>query len=197
MTGFFYLPGYLCYLLAALVLADSIAGYDYDTQELARSRRQPSSCADTYTPTTFTVRGVAYVKSLTWHFTTTPNSTQLAFEVVNAANGISTGCSLQNVEINGQWGDDTKYWYSCADRSLAIDENEYPVRTSAHIIWDDWKLTVNQTWDCGGGNAVTQISSVTLAPTCQEYQGDFQYVNDCTAPDLEAAATTQELDTTY
>lgn len=150
MIGFFSLRGYLGYLFAALVLADAIAGYAHHTQVLARSRQQPSSCADTYTPTTFTLKGVAYVKLLTWHFTTVPNTTQLAFEVVNAANDISTGCSLQNVEINGQWGDDTKYWYSCADRSLTIDEEEYPVRTSAHIVWDDWNLTVNQTWDCGG-----------------------------------------------
>ncbi|KAI6084178.1 hypothetical protein F4821DRAFT_262223 [Hypoxylon rubiginosum] len=159
--------------------------------------QQFSSCADTSTPTTFSVKGATYVKVLTWHFTTTPNSTQLAFEVVNAANGISIPCSLQNVEINGQWGDDSNYWYSCSDRSLTVDEKEYPVRTNAHIIWDDWKLTVNQTWDCGGESAVRHISSATLAPTCQEFPGDFQYVSNCEAPDLEAAATTQESDISY
>lgn len=150
-------------------MAGVTAGYGNDARVPSTMAQQFSSCADTSTPTTFSVKGATYVKVLTWHFTTTPNSTQLAFEVVNAANGISIPCSLQNVEINGQWGDDSNYWYSCSDRSLTVDEKEYPVRTNAHIIWDDWKLTVNQTWDCGGEYDLDPLS-YHLAP-CEAPMG--------------------------
>lgn len=110
-----------------------------------------ASCADTSTPTTFSVKGVAYVKYETYpgSYDTPPNSTQLAFEVVNAANGVSTGCSLQNAEFQGQWPDDSTVWRSCIDRTLSVDGQDYPVKTSALFLWEEWKLTVNQTWDCG------------------------------------------------
>ncbi|KAI0168925.1 hypothetical protein GGR52DRAFT_592712 [Hypoxylon sp. FL1284] len=186
---------YLCHLLA-FALADAAAVHQ-DSPAPSVEMRQPSSCADTSAPSTFSLKDVIYVKQLTWHFSTLPNTTQMAFEVVNDANGVSTGCSLQNVEVDGRWADDSDYWYGCLDRSLTVDAREYPVRTSARIVWDEWRLTVNQTWDCGGESAVRHISEATLKPECDEYEGDFQYINDCTAPDMEAAATVQESDTQY
>ncbi|KAI1407720.1 hypothetical protein F5Y13DRAFT_195068 [Hypoxylon sp. FL1857] len=122
---------------------------------------------------------------------TVPNSTQLAFEVINNANGVSTGCSAQNVEVGGRWGDDSRYWYKCVGRSLEVDGNEYPLSTSLHVIWDEWKLSVNQSWECDGGIHVKHIATATLAPSCQETKSAFQYINNCEAPDLEAPATVQ------
>ncbi|KAI1102706.1 hypothetical protein F4804DRAFT_255232 [Jackrogersella minutella] len=163
-------------------------------QGMSSSKRaeQDSSCVDLSKPTTFSLKQISYVKIEQYpSMATVPNSTQLAFEVVNNANGISTGCSPQNVEVGGQWGDDSNYWYKCIDRSLVVSGDEHALSTSAHIIWDEWKLSVNQSWDCGSEIVVRHISTTTLTPSCQETRSAYQYIKDCTAPDLEAPATTQ------
>ncbi|OTA85559.1 hypothetical protein M434DRAFT_163249 [Hypoxylon sp. CO27-5] len=163
-------------------------------QELPSPKRaqQLTSCADLFQPTTFSLKDITYLKVEEYPtMATVPNSTQLAFEVVNNANGVSTGCSAQNVEIGGRWGDDSKYWYKCIDRSLEVDGNEYPLNTSLHVVWDEWKLSVNQSWECDGGTHVKHIATATLTPSCQETRSAFQYINNCEAPDLEAPAMIQ------
>lgn len=75
------------------------------------------------------------------------NTTQLVFEITNTATGISTGCSLQSVpRSDGAWpsGQAT----TCLERTIAVDGRDYPVKTSARVDWDAWRLTVNQTWVC-------------------------------------------------
>lgn len=113
---------------------------------------QVQSCADVSKPSTFSLKGVTYLRYEVspYQMDAMPNLTQLAFEVVNNANGVSIGCSAQNVENEGRWPDTSNYWYKCQDRSLKVGANEYPITTSARIVWDDWKLSVNQTVDCGG-----------------------------------------------
>ncbi|KAI1211150.1 uncharacterized protein F4807DRAFT_458722 [Annulohypoxylon truncatum] len=179
---------------------------------------QISSCDDIAAPTTFSLSQISYIKIEQYPtMATVPNSTQLVFTVVNNANGVSTGCSPQNVEVNGQWGDDSNYWYKCVDQSLEVNGDEVPLSTSAHIIWDQWQLSVNQSWSCGdqyvsslalpkNGNCkivdkmlspntyrstVRHISTTTLKPSCQETSSAFQYINECTVPDLEATAAIQ------
>ncbi|KAI2470177.1 hypothetical protein F4781DRAFT_430595 [Annulohypoxylon bovei var. microspora] len=178
-----------CHLLLPLSVVQ--AGL---SQALSPSKRagQVSSCDDLSTPTTFSLTQISYVKIEQYpSMATVPNSTQLVFEVVNNANGVSTGCSPQNVEVGGQWGDDSNYWYKCVDRSLEVNGNEFPLSTSVHIIWDQWNLSVNQSWNCGDQSVVRHISTTTLKPSCQETKSAFQYINECTAPDLEAPAAFQ------
>ncbi|OTB09414.1 hypothetical protein M426DRAFT_79117 [Hypoxylon sp. CI-4A] len=116
-----------------------------------RREQQSPSCTDISTPTTFSLGDISYVRVETApNFAITPNSTQLVFEITNNANGVLTGCSLINVQIDGQWGDDSNYWFDCMDKNLEVDGNEYPLQTNAHIIWEDWKVSVNQSWVCDG-----------------------------------------------
>ncbi|KAI1446498.1 hypothetical protein F5Y02DRAFT_416784 [Annulohypoxylon stygium] len=153
---------------------------------------QVSSCADIAAPSTFSLSQISYKKIEQYpSMATVPNSTQLVFTVLNNANGVSTGCSPQNVEVNGQWGDDSNYWYKCTDRSLEVNGDNVSVSTSAHIIWDNWQLSVNQSWSCGDQSMVRHISTTTLDPSCQETSSAFQYINECTAPDLVSPATAQ------
>ncbi|OTA52753.1 hypothetical protein K449DRAFT_427072 [Hypoxylon sp. EC38] len=180
------------FFLSALSMS-SAARAGFGQELLSRTRaRQLTSCADLSRPTTFSLKDITYLKVEEYPtMATVPNSTQLALEVVNNANGVSTGCSAQNVEIGGRWGDDSKYWYKCVDRSLEVDGNEYPLSTSLHVVWDEWKLSVNQSWECDGGTHVKHIATATLTPSCQETKSAFQYINNCEAPDLEAPAIIQ------
>ncbi|KAI1451467.1 hypothetical protein F4805DRAFT_96594 [Annulohypoxylon moriforme] len=158
----------------------------------SKKTERASSCADISTPTTFSLSQISYIKIEQYPtMATVPNSTQLVFDVINNANGVSTGCSPQNVEVNGQWGNDSNYWYKCVDRSLEVNGDEVPLSTSVHIIWDQWQLSVNQSWICGDQSVVRHISTTTLKPSCQETSSAFQYINECTAPDLEAPAVFQ------
>ncbi|KAL7621795.1 hypothetical protein AAE478_007294 [Parahypoxylon ruwenzoriense] len=160
----------------------------------AKGGRELARCADLSAPTAFSIKGLSYLKYEVYPSTgpTQPNSTQLAFVIVNQANGIPAGCSLQNVMVSGHYGDDSNYWYPCQDRILTTDDgHEYPIKTSAHVIWDAWKLTVNQTWTCDGDAVVRQISTLTVASTCTETKSAFQFMNECTAPDVNISATLQ------
>ncbi|KAI1370621.1 hypothetical protein F4677DRAFT_348997 [Hypoxylon crocopeplum] len=186
---------HLCHLLLPLSYALFAAGVEHGPEILSFDKRMQlsSSCADISAPTTFSLKQVSYLKFETYPgaYDEPPNSTQLAFEVVNQANGVSTGCSLQVVGWGGNWGDDSKVWHECIDRSLEVGGKEYPVKTSAHFVWDDWVLTVNQTWACDDKTTVRHISTATLEPDCTEDKTPFQYINSCTAPDAEVAATLQ------
>ncbi|KAI1134233.1 hypothetical protein F5Y05DRAFT_240442 [Hypoxylon sp. FL0543] len=182
---------FLVYLPVAFAKSIVQAGFG---QEITFAKRvqQSSSCADLSQPTTFSLKDITYLKIEQYPtMATVPNSTEIAFEVVNNANGVSTGCSAQNVEIGGRWGDDSNYWYKCVDRSLEVDGNQYPLSTSLHIVWDQWKLSVNQSWECDSGSQVRHIATATLTPSCQETKSAFQYINNCDAPDVEAPATLQ------
>ncbi|KAI0382328.1 hypothetical protein F5Y04DRAFT_280111 [Hypomontagnella monticulosa] len=99
------------------------------------------------------------------------NSTQLVFNAVNNANGVSSGARLKTL-------------------STRVHGEEYPIKTNTRIIWDDWKLSVNQTVDCAG-TVVRHISTATLAPDCQETESATQYIENCQIPNLEVSATSQ------
>ncbi|KAI0534473.1 hypothetical protein GGR58DRAFT_60118 [Xylaria digitata] len=108
------------------------------------------SCLDPDIPYSFAFSSIAYLRyevSLT-SASPQPNTTQLVFELENENTGISTGCALQNVMNGGDWADDSHRWYPCVDRVITVGGTQYPVRTSAHVRWDDWRVTVNQTWVC-------------------------------------------------
>ncbi|KAI0835021.1 hypothetical protein F5Y06DRAFT_142574 [Hypoxylon sp. FL0890] len=182
---------FFAFLPVSSALSVTQAGFN---QELPFPRRAQdiSACADLSQPTTFLLKDITYQKLEQYPtMAIVPNSTYLSLEVVNNANGISTGCSAQNVEIGGRWGDDSNYWYKCVDRSLELDGNEYPLTTGLHVIWNEWKLGVNQSWECNDGTHVKHIATATLTPSCQETKSAFQYINNCEAPDLEAPATLQ------
>ncbi|KAI8625912.1 hypothetical protein F5Y19DRAFT_478992 [Xylariaceae sp. FL1651] len=153
----------------------------------------PSSCPEACEPTTFTLRDISYLRYEVSPYMpeSQPNSTELAFELVNEANGISTGCACQNVMSHGQWADDSHHWYACIDRSITVGNQQYSVRTSALVSWDDWQLAINQTWVCDDGAMVSQVSALTLAPNCTENRTASQYIKECTAPDIQVTATTQ------
>lgn len=104
---------------------------------------------------------------------------------------------------DGEWADQGgRIWYACLDRTIEPDfggsnssddeddgEASYPVRTSARVDWDAWRVTVNQTWGCDESVTTSQFSVLTLEPTCTENKSGFQYIKECTAPDLTVSAT--------
>ncbi|KAI2610315.1 uncharacterized protein GGS25DRAFT_488373 [Hypoxylon fragiforme] len=149
----------LSYTAAAALLAKAGEGLEAQAQAqplLITNKRTTnlSSCTSGSNPTTFTLQNMHYLQHLTYYSPGAPtpiNSTQLVFDVLNNANGILTGCSLQDVMVGGVWGDVRDYWFQCGDQSIEADGREFPVRTSANFPFDDWTLRVNQTWDCGEG----------------------------------------------
>ncbi|KAI1353898.1 hypothetical protein F5Y01DRAFT_44006 [Xylaria sp. FL0043] len=116
---------------------------------------------------------------------------------------------------DGTWADDSEYWYACQDESIPIsipttipiptsttngeggdDEQQTTaavvVKTSARVDWDGWRIAVNQTWECEESETISQFSSLTLTPTCTENRTGFQYIKECTAPDVVVSATSGE-----
>ncbi|KAI1074252.1 hypothetical protein F5B20DRAFT_586483 [Whalleya microplaca] len=156
-------------------------------------RTPHQSCTETSTPTTFAVQSLVYLRfeAGPYPMESQPNTTQLAFEVANRANGVLTTCSFQNVMYQGQWVDDSNYWHTCGDRTFAVDGVDHPVRTDALFVWDAWRLSVNQSWACDEVTTVSHISTMTFKPNCTETRSEYQYVNECTAPDVEATASLQ------
>ncbi|KAI0968098.1 hypothetical protein F4678DRAFT_202234 [Xylaria arbuscula] len=160
-----------------------------------------SACPDPNTAKSFAIRQIAYLRYETSPYTFSPqlNTTQLVFEVDNENTGVSTGCACQNVmSSDGDWADDSHVWYACVDRTITVangggggdgSETEYPVKTSVRVDWDDWRLTVNQTWRCEESVNISQFSIFTLTPTCTENISGLQYIKECTAPDLVVPAT--------
>ncbi|KAI1633524.1 hypothetical protein F4809DRAFT_622904 [Biscogniauxia mediterranea] len=132
-------------LLFSLHIAFIVAG-----RPSSKVRGLPSSCTEVSTSTTFGLSDITYLRYEVSQNPgdAPPNSTVLAFEVVNRANEVSTGCSCQNVMVDGHWADDSAYWYACLDRSISIGGQEFTVKTNARISWDAWVLAVNQTWAC-------------------------------------------------
>ncbi|KAI2778335.1 hypothetical protein F4815DRAFT_246603 [Daldinia loculata] len=180
-----------CHLLLALPFAQSFVQAG-SSQELSSSKKA-QSCTEAST-TTFSLKGAIYVRVETspYAIDAFPNSTQLAFEVVNNANGVSTGCSLQNVEHDNVWPDLSNYWFKCSDRNYEVDGSEYPISTGANFLWDDsWKLRVNQTWNCDGRTVVRQVATATLTPDCKETSSPQQYIKNCDISDTEVPATNQ------
>ncbi|TRX91651.1 hypothetical protein FHL15_007433 [Xylaria flabelliformis] len=119
--------------------------------------------------------------------TAPPNTTQLVFEITNTATEISTGCALQTImSPSGDWIEDDAIWYTCLERTIVVDDKEYPVRTSARLDWDEWRLAVNQTV------TVSQFSTLTLTPTCTENKTASQYIKECSAPDVVVTATSDD-----
>lgn len=114
---------------------------------------QGSRCADGFPPTTFFVHGVGYLKYETapGSFDVPPNSSQIGFEVVNKANDVGTACSFVTAMVNGEYPNTNHLWHDCGNRSLDIDGEETPLRTSARFNWDTWDLAVNQSWMCDEG----------------------------------------------
>lgn len=114
-----------------------------------------ATCPEQFPPTTFALASIQYIKIEYVLYTPDlhgPNSTQMAFEATNAANGVSTGCSFMRVMMaNGEYPDDSKDWHPCLDRSLDVDGQEAAVATSARFDWNTWDLAVNQSWTCGNG----------------------------------------------
>ncbi|KAI0428435.1 hypothetical protein F5Y09DRAFT_286990 [Xylaria sp. FL1042] len=112
----------------------------------------PSSCPDPDTPKAFTLRQITYLRYETspYTFSPQPNTTQLVFELENETTGVTTGCACQNVmRSDGTWADDSEFWYACVDKTLPVSGVQtVVVKTSAHVDWDDWRLSVNQTWRC-------------------------------------------------
>ncbi|KAI1473255.1 uncharacterized protein F4812DRAFT_455069 [Daldinia caldariorum] len=180
------------HLLLALPFAQSVAQAGPSRQ--LSSLEETRSCTEA-SATTFSLKGVFYVRVETspYAITAFPNSTQLAFEVINNANGVSTGCSLQNVQHDNVWPDLSNYWFKCLDRSYEVDGSEYPINTSTNFLWDDsWKLRVNQTWNCDGQTIVKQVATATLKPTCKETSSPQQYIENCDISDAEVPATDQQ-----
>ncbi|KAI8947587.1 hypothetical protein F4801DRAFT_497296 [Xylaria longipes] len=152
------------------------------------------SCPPPSSPKSFSLREITYLRYEASQYTSpTPlNTTQLAFEITNTATEISTGCALQTVMAQGDWVNDSEYWYTCLERTLTVDDREYPVTTSARLDWDQWRLTVNQTWVCQESVTISQFSALTLAPTCTENRTSAQYIKECSAPDIVVDATSDE-----
>ncbi|KAI1252303.1 hypothetical protein MGN70_006877 [Eutypa lata] len=116
----------------------------------------------------------------------------MAFEMINEANSVSTGCSFMRVMMgDGQYPDDSKDWHPCLDRSMDIDGQEVVVATSARFDWNTWDLAVNQSWACGDGDPVQHIATALLEPECKETIGAFQYINECAAPETQIPAASQ------
>ncbi|KAI0856968.1 hypothetical protein F4860DRAFT_386741 [Xylaria cubensis] len=121
------------------------------------------------------------------------NTTQLVFEITNLATEISTGCALQTImSPSGDWLEDDATWYTCLERTITVNDKEYPVRTSARLDWDEWRLAVNQTWVCEESVTISQFSALTLTPTCTENKTASQYIKECTAPDVVVTATSDD-----
>ncbi|KAI0026257.1 hypothetical protein F4780DRAFT_719148 [Xylariomycetidae sp. FL0641] len=179
-------------LLASVLLAYFAEARNVLRPQYARNGTQ-AACAGTLEPTTFFLRDITYIRYEASPYTgeSPPNGTTLAFEVVNKANGISTGCAVQNVMSQGQWKDDSVTWQSCLDRPLTIGGSQFTVKTSAQFSWNTWQLTINQTWNCDERTTSRRISRLALEPACTESKTPYQYVKECTAPDIEAAATPQ------
>lgn len=122
---------------------------------LIPGRIQGAECSEQFPPTTFSLENIQYIKVEYALYTPDlhgPNSTQMAFDVINEANNISTGCAFMRVMMDdGQYPDDSKDWHPCEDRSINIDDQEVVVGTSARFDWNTWNLAVNQSWTCGDG----------------------------------------------
>ncbi|KAI1276987.1 hypothetical protein F5Y07DRAFT_118994 [Xylaria sp. FL0933] len=180
---------------------------------LSSRSQSPSSCPDPSTPKSFTLRQITYLRYETSPYMPSPqpNTTQLVFELENEVTGVTTGCACQNVmSADGSWADDSGYWYACQDGSIPISiptsttDGEgsgdsrgeqtaaVVVKTSARIDWDEWRIAVNQTWECDESETISQFSSLTLTPTCTETRTGFQYIKECTAPDVVVSATSGE-----
>ncbi|KAI1743008.1 hypothetical protein F4680DRAFT_390073 [Xylaria scruposa] len=102
-------------------------------------------------PKSFSLSEITYLRYEVSANTPTapPNTTQLVFEITNLATAISTGCALQIVmSPSGDWLEDDAAWHACLERTIRVDDKDYPVRTSARLDWDEWRLAVNQTWVC-------------------------------------------------
>ncbi|KAI3328759.1 hypothetical protein F4824DRAFT_390608 [Ustulina deusta] len=111
----------------------------------------PQPCSDPNAAKSFAFRSIYYLRyeaSPSAASSPQPNTTQLVFELDNASTGVSTGCACQNVMSAGAWADDSRTWYACVDRVLTVGGAQHPVKTSALVDWDRWRLTVNQTWAC-------------------------------------------------
>ncbi|KAI1801976.1 hypothetical protein F4811DRAFT_426993 [Daldinia bambusicola] len=179
------------HLLLALPFAQSVIQ--------ARPNRPLSSLGETRScteasSTTFSLKNAMYIRVETspYAITPPPNATQLAFEVINNANGVSASCGLTNVEHDNMWPDLSNYWFHCSDRSYEVDGSEYPIYTSTNFLWDEsWKLRVNQTWNCDDQTIVKQVATATLKPTCQETSSPQQYIKNCNISDAEVPAMDQ------
>lgn len=125
------------------------------SRSLIPARIQGADCSGQFPPTTFSLENIQYIKVEYALYTPDlhgPNSTQMAFEMINEANSVSTGCSFMRVMMDdGQYPDDSKDWHPCLDRSMDIDGQEVVVATSARFDWNTWDLAVNQSWACGDG----------------------------------------------
>lgn len=122
------------------------------------TRIQEGECSEQFPPTAFSLDSIQYIKVEYALYTPDlhgPNSTQMAFEVVNEANNVSTGCTFMRVMMEGgQYPDDSKDWHPCEDRSIDVNDQEVVVGTTAQFDWDTWSLAVNQSWTCGDGYAI-------------------------------------------
>ncbi|KAI1387129.1 uncharacterized protein F4822DRAFT_274653 [Hypoxylon trugodes] len=178
-----------CFFILPLL---TIAGANHGPEVHDINKRSAQeSCAEISKPSTFTISNTQYIK-VEGRDPIDPmlNSTTIAFEVVNNANGVTVGCSRINVMHDGKYPDDSKYWSDCQDLSLEVDGTSYPLTTNANFLWNEWKLSVNQSWNCGGAT-VRHISTVTLSPTCNETRSPYQYLNECSAPKVESPARSQ------
>ncbi|KAI1369729.1 hypothetical protein F5Y08DRAFT_334084 [Xylaria arbuscula] len=162
-------------------------------QHQHQHQQEDQPCSDPNSPKSFSFHGITYLQHTTspYQFSPQPNSTQLAFELVNENTGVSTGCACQIVmDRDGDWaGNDGEIQYACVDRTITVGDAQYPVKTSARVFWDDWLISVNQTWSCADSMTISQFSTLTLTPTCNETTSAFQYIKECTAPDVIIAAT--------
>ncbi|KAI0505756.1 hypothetical protein F5B22DRAFT_496164 [Xylaria bambusicola] len=158
----------------------------------------PSQCPDPSAPNSFTFSSFAYLR-----YTTSdnpmppapqPNTTQLVFVLENASTGVSTGCAIQNMmDGDGNWADDSRVWYQCVDRAVTgADGVQRAVRTRAHVIWDEWRVAVNQTWACDDSTTVSQFAALTLTPTCSVTTTSWQNIKSCEAPDVVVSTTSHE-----
>ncbi|KAI0201681.1 hypothetical protein F4808DRAFT_459805 [Astrocystis sublimbata] len=164
---------------------------------------QLQTCPSRTSPQSFSLRDITYLHYETAPNTPTPqpNTTQLVFEVTNSHTGISTGCALQIVPRpekgddveTGDDDDEEQDWFTCLERTTS-DEKSYPVKTSAHVDWDVWRLSVKQTWVCEESITINQFSAMTLAPTCTESRTGSQYIKECLVPDMVVAATFDSTD---
>ncbi|KAI2607896.1 hypothetical protein GGR54DRAFT_395192 [Hypoxylon sp. NC1633] len=186
-------PSHFFMTLSHALSVAAAVGYGHDIATPYKRAELLAACADISAPTTFSLKSIQYVKYVTYPgaYDVPPNSTQLAFDVINQANEVSTNCFLENVGFGNTWGDDSNYWYGCTDQSLDVGGEEYPVRTNAHIVWNEWRLVVNQTWACDQETTVMHIAAATLTPSCTEYNSPFQYTEGCSAPDTDVAAVVQ------